>query len=284
MRKISLKANAKINLGLDVVGVRENGYHEVRMIMQSLRLCDDIELEEQEKDISIISDSEEIPDGHDNICYKAAELMWREYSIKSGLAIKISKRIPVAAGLAGGSTDAAAVIIGINELFSLGRTVDELMEQGVKIGADVPFCILKGTALSEGIGEKLTSLKKLPECGILLFKPSVGVSTANVYRELDEIKIKEHPDIDAQVRAIEEGDLKKTAGLMGNVLEFVTEKKYPVITEAKQSMLRNGALGAMMSGSGPTVFGVFEDIKKAEACYRELNGELNGKFILTEPM
>ncbi|MCR4656424.1 MAG: 4-(cytidine 5'-diphospho)-2-C-methyl-D-erythritol kinase [Lachnospiraceae bacterium] len=284
MRKISLKANAKINLGLDVTGVRENGYHEVRMIMQSLKLCDDIEIGEQDNGVTIMADSLEIPDGADNICYKAAELMRREYGIKQGIRIKIGKKIPVAAGLAGGSTDAAAVITGINELFSLGCRADELMEQGLKIGADVPFCILKGTALSEGIGEKLSGIEKLPECGILLFKPPVSVSTADVYRELDKIKIKEHPDIDALALAVREGNLRKTAKLMGNVLELVTEKKYPVITEAKLGMLENGALGAMMSGSGPTVFGIFEDKQSAERCYRELEGKLNGKLILTEPM
>lgn len=284
MRKISLKANAKINLGLDVTGVRENGYHEVRMIMQSLKLCDDIEIGEQDNGVTIMADSPEIPDGTDNICYKAAELMRREYGIKQGLWIKIGKRIPVAAGLAGGSTDAAAVITGLNELFSLGCQTDELMEQGLKIGADVPFCIMKGTALSEGIGERLSGLEKLPECGILLFKPPVAVSTADVYRELDTIKIKEHPDIDAVALAVREGDIRKTAKLMGNVLELVTEKKYPVIAEAKLYMLQNGALGAIMSGSGPTVFGIFEDIQSAERCYREIEGKLDGKLILTEPM
>ncbi len=283
MRKISLEANAKINLGLDVVGLREDGYHEVRMVMQSLELCDTIELEKTDGGIEIQSDSENLPPARENICYKAAELMLKEYGLPGGLEISIKKRIPIAAGLAGGSTDAAAVFLGTNELFGLGLSKEELLSLGVKVGADVPFCIAKGAALSEGIGEKLTGLKNLPECGIILFKPEISVSTADVYRKIDKTQIKAHPDIDALAKAMEEGSLKRITGLMGNVLELVTEAEHPVITTAKQEFMDHGALGAMMSGSGPTVFGIFEDRDSAGKCYDLLKEKLAGTLILTGP-
>ena len=301
---IKLEANAKINLGLDVLGVREDGYHLVKMVMQSLKLADEVTIEvtgglkDQDtkrsnqteaqdyiNNIVIKTDSTLIPCDGSNLCFKAAKLMKAEYGIKEALTVTLQKRIPVAAGLAGGSADAAAVIIGMNELFQLGLSQKELMEQGVKIGADVPFCIMKGTALSEGIGEQLTGLKNLPKCGIILFKPKIDVSTKTVYKKLDGIEIKTHPDIDGMLAAIEGGDLKKVVGFMGNVLELVTENDYPVIRDIKNKLKDYGALGAMMSGSGPTVFGIFEDMGRAKDCYARLKSDgLEGQLILTEPL
>ena len=284
MRGITLNANAKINLGLDVLGVREDGYHEVRMIMQSLELSDEIVLEKTEGEIVIRTDSTEIPSDQNNLCYKAAALMKREYGIEQGVTVTVTKRIPVAAGLAGGSADAAAVMTGMNDLFGLSLSKEQLMEQGVRIGADVPFCIMKGCALSEGIGEKLTGLKNLPKCGIILFTPKISVSTAAVYKKLDLLKALAHPDIDGMLEAIDSGDLKRLAGLMKNVLEQVTASEYGVISETEERFMENGALGAVMSGSGPTVFGIFGDRRSAEAAYETLRTQMpEGQLILTEP-
>ncbi len=285
MCKISLKANAKINLGLDVLGVLENGYHEVRMVMQSLELADEIVLEKTGTGISIITDSAEIPKDENNLCYKAAALMREEYGISEGVAITVKKNIPVAAGLAGGSADAAAGIEGMNRLFKLSLSTDELMAQGFKTGADVPFCILKGTALAQGMGEKLTGLKKLPKCGIILFKPDFEILTGYVYKKLDEKEIRNHPDIDGIVRAIEDGELRTAASLMGNVLEEVTAEEHPVIGRIRDRMISDGAVNAMMSGSGPTVFGIFDNERRAMSCYTGLcEDERGGRVILTEPM
>ena len=284
MREITLNANAKINLGLDVLGVREDGYHEVRMIMQSLELSDELVLEKTEGEIIIKTDSEEIPSDRTNLCYKAAELMKTEYGIEQGVTVTVTKRIPVAAGLAGGSADAAAVMTGMNSLFGLSLSGEQLMKQGVRIGADVPFCIMKGCALSEGIGEKLTGLKNLPKCGIILFTPKISVSTAMVYKKLDQFGISTHPDTEGMLKAIDSGDLKRLAGLMKNVLEPVTASEHGVIKEIEELFTKEGALGAVMSGSGPSVFAIFEDRKRAEAAYEKLRTQMpEGQLILTEP-
>ncbi len=281
---ITLNANAKINLGLDVLGVRQDGYHEVRMIMQSLELSDEITLEKTEGEILIRTDSEEVPSDRTNLCYKAAELMKREYSIEQGLTVTVKKRIPVAAGLAGGSADAAAVMTGMNSLFNLSLSEKQLMQQGVRIGADVPFCIMKGCALSEGIGEKLTGLKNLPKCGIILFTPKISISTAAVYKKLDQFGIKDHPDTEGMLKAIDSGDLKRLAGMMKNVLEPVSASEHAVIRQTEERFMEKGALGAVMSGSGPTVFAVFEDRKSAEDAYEILRTQMpEGQLILTEP-
>ena len=285
MRGIILNANAKINLGLDVLGVREDGYHEVRMIMHSLELSDEIMLEKTEGEILIKTDSREIPSDQSNLCYKAAELMKREYGIEQGVAVTVKKRIPVAAGLAGGSTDAAAVMTGMNSLFGLSLSEEQLMKQGVKIGADVPFCIMKGCALSEGIGEKLTGLKNLPKCGIILFTPKISISTGTVYKKLDRFGVRAHPDTEGMLKAIDSGDLKGLAGLMKNVLEPVTASEHEVIRETEERFMEMGALGAVMSGSGPTVFSIFEDRKRAEDVYDILRTQMpEGQLILTEPV
>lgn len=268
---ISLKALAKINLGLDVVRRREDGYHEVRMIMQTIHLYDRLDIKRtQEPGIQIQTNLSFLPVNENNLIYKAAKLLMDEFSITDGVSVKLDKRIPVAAGMAGGSTDAAAMLIGVNRLFSLGLTKRQLMERGVQIGADVPYCIMRGTALAEGIGEALSPLPPMVKCLVLIAKPSISVSTKFVYQnlKLDDTTI--HPDIDRLIDDIKAKNLHDIAAHMGNVLETVTIPNYPVIDEIKKHMLSNGAVGAMMSGSGPTVFGLFDDEDTAKKAYKAM--------------
>ena len=268
---ISLKALAKINLGLDVVRRREDGYHEVRMIMQTIQLYDRLDIKRtQEPGIQIQTNLSFLPVNENNLIYKAAKLLMDEFSITDGVSVKLDKRIPVAAGMAGGSTDAAAMLIGVNRLFSLGLTKKQLMERGVQIGADVPYCIMRGTALAEGIGEALSPLPPMVKCPVLIAKPSISVSTKFVYQnlKLDDTTI--HPDIDRLIDDIKAKNLHDIAAHMGNVLETVTIPNYPVIDEIKKHMLSNGALGAMMSGSGPTVFGLFDNEDTAKKAYKAM--------------
>lgn len=268
---ISLKALAKINLGLDVVRRREDGYHEVRMIMQTVQLYDRLDIKRtQEPGIQIQTNLSFLPVNENNLIYKAAKLLMDEFSITDGVSVKLDKRIPVAAGMAGGSTDAAAMLIGVNRFFSLGLTKRQLMERGVQIGADVPYCIMRGTALAEGIGEELSPLPPMVKCPVLIAKPSISVSTKFVYQnlKLDDTTI--HPDIDRLIDDIKAKNLHDIAAHMGNVLETVTIPNYPVIDEIKKHMLSNGAVGAMMSGSGPTVFGLFDDEDTAKKAYKAM--------------
>lgn len=268
---ISLKALAKINLGLDVVRRREDGYHEVRMIMQTIHLYDRLDIKRtKEPGIQIQTNLSFLPVNENNLIYKAAKLLMDEFSITDGVSVKLDKRIPVAAGMAGGSTDAAAMLIGVNRLFSLGLTKRQLMERGVQIGADVPYCIMRGTALAEGIGEALSPLHPMVKCPVLIAKPSISVSTKFVYQnlKLDDTTI--HPDIDRLIDDIKAKNLHDIAAHMGNVLETVTIPNYPVIDEIKKHMLSNGAVGAMMSGSGPTVFGLFDDEDTAKKAYKAM--------------
>lgn len=268
---ISLKALAKINLGLDVVRRREDGYHEVRMIMQTIQLYDRLDIKRtQEPGIQIQTNLSFLPVNENNLIYKAAKLLMDEFSITDGVSVKLDKRIPVAAGMAGGSTDAAAMLIGVNRLFSLGLTKRQLMERGVQIGADVPYCIMRGTALAEGIGEALSPLPPMVKCPVLIAKPSISVSTKFVYQnlKLDDTTI--HPDIDRLIDDIKAKNLHDIAAHMGNVLETVTIPNYPVIDEIMKHMLSNGAVGAMMSGSGPTVFGLFDDEDTAKKAYKAM--------------
>ena len=268
---ISLKALAKINLGLDVVRRREDGYHEVRMIMQTIHLYDRLDIKRtQEPGIQIQTNLSFLPVNENNLIYKAAKLLMDEFSITDGVSVKLDKRIPVAAGMAGGSTDAAAMLIGVNRLFSLGLTKRQLMERGVQIGADVPYCIMRGTALAEGIGEALSPLPPMVKCPVLIAKPSISVSTKFVYQnlKLDDTTI--HPDIDRLIDDIKAKNLHDIAAHMGNVLETVTIPNYPVIDEIKKHMLSNGAVGAMMSGSGPTVFGLFDNEDTAKKAYKAM--------------
>ena len=268
---ISLKALAKINLGLDVVRRREDGYHEVRMIMQTIHLYDRLDIKRtKESGIQIQTNLSFLPVNENNLIYKAAKLLMDEFSITDGVSVKLDKRIPVAAGMAGGSTDAAAMLFGMNRLFSLGLTKRQLMERGVQIGADVPYCIMRGTALAEGIGEELSPLAPMVKCPVLIAKPSISVSTKFVYQNLKLDDTTVHPDIDLLIEDIKAKNLHDIAAHMGNVLETVTIPNYPVIDEIKKHMLSNGAVGAMMSGSGPTVFGLFDDEDTAKKAYKAM--------------
>lgn len=282
MDKINLKAMAKINLGLDVVRRREDGYHEVRMIMQTIKMYDRIGIKKIDEGIKVKTNLFYLPTDSNNLVYKAAKLMIDTYNIKSGVEIELEKFIPVAAGMAGGSSDAAAVLYGMNILFGLRVSKKQLMELGVKIGADVPYCIMRGTALAEGIGEKLTKLKDTPKCTILIAKPAFGVSTKFVYENLVLDENTKHPDIDKIIECINEQDIYSLASNIGNVLETVTIKEYPQIEEIKNVMKENGALNALMSGSGPTVFGIFENKEDAEKCKRLLKGKLAKQVFVTE--
>lgn len=268
MDEIKVKALAKVNLGLDVIRRREDGYHEVKMIMQTIHLYDQLEIKKTEKPgIQITTNLDFLPTNENNLIYKAAKLLQDTCKIEEGVAVDLQKHIPVAAGMAGGSTDAAAVLYGMNELFHLGMKRQKLMELGVQIGADVPYCLMRGTALAEGIGEKLRSLPPMPKCPVLIAKPAISVSTKFVYENLKLDEHTVHPDIDAQLAAIRKGDLQGVAAHMGNLLETVTIPEYPVIDEIKRCMLESGAINAMMSGSGPTVFGLFEDEDTARKAF-----------------
>lgn len=274
-QKVVLEAHGKINLGLDVVRRLENGYHEVRMVMQTVELADTVTMRRLSEDRIILkTDRDDLPCDERNIAYRAAKLMKENYGLRDGVEIEVGKRIPMAAGMAGGSADCAAVLKGMNELFELGLTVEKLQAEGVKLGADVPFCLFGGCALSEGIGEVLTALKTPPACTLLLAKPDINVSTKYVYENLRLEEIRRHPDMEGILRSIEAGDLKGLSGKLENVLERVTGREYPVIGEIELVMKSAGALAAIMSGSGPTVFGIFEERKTAERameCIREKN-------------
>ena len=282
MDEISLKALAKINLGLDVLGKREDGYHEVRMVMQTIHLYDRVEIKKtRSPHIHVETNLYYLPVNEDNLVYRAAKLMKDEFQIKEGVRIVLQKFIPVAAGLAGGSSDAAAVLVGMNRIFNLGLKQNKLMELGLKIGADVPFCIMRGTALAEGIGEKLTALPPMPKCPVLIAKPAISVSTKAVYEGLKLYDGMEHPDIDGVVEGIQQKDLKGVASHMGNILETVTIPMYPVIEDIKKLMLENGALNAMMSGSGQTVFGLFPNEKEIRRAYEALKQSGLAKNVYT---
>lgn len=280
MDSIRLKARAKINLGLDVLGKRENGYHDVRMVMQTVGIYDRLIITKiPEDEIRININLKFLPVNENNLIYKAYKLMKDEYGFSGGIDVDLNKFIPIAAGMAGGSTDAASTMFAINRLFELGLSNEELMKQGIKIGADVPYCIMRGTALAEGIGEKLTKLSPMPHCHIVVAKPPINVSTKMVYESLDAGAITKHPDIDAIIEAINEGDVKKVAERMGNVLEDVTVPMYPVIAKIKNDMISQGAYNAMMSGSGPTVFGIFPDEQTALKCKEYLKAHEDARQV-----
>lgn len=273
IKHLSLKAYGKINLGLDVLRRREDNYHEVRMIMQTVGIYDRIDvIYREEPGITVETNLHYLPCNENNLVYKAARLLMDEFGIEQGVHINLRKFIPVAAGMAGGSSDAAAVLFGVNKMFNLGLTTEQLMERGVKIGADVPYCVMRGTALSEGIGEVLTPLPPVPQCQVLIAKPGISVSTRFVYENLHvgELKKEQHPDIDGMIEAICKRDLYGIAERFGNVLETVTIPAYPVIQEIKDAMIKYGAIGSLMSGSGPTVFGLFTNPKAAADAYEEL--------------
>ena len=286
---MKLRALAKINLGLDVTGKREDGYHEVRMVMQTIQMYDQLEIKEsKEPGIRLTTNLPFLPCNDGNLVYKAAKILMDEFDIRQGVDMNLTKFIPVAAGMAGGSSDAAAALVGINRMFQLGLTKRQLMERGVQIGADVPYCIMRGTALSEGIGEILTELPAPPQCHLVIAKPQISVSTKAVYGKLrvNELAPEEHPDIDGMMAAIKNGDLDGVIERLGNVLETVTVPDHPEIAEIKEIMVENGACGSLMSGSGPTVFGIYKDRGLAEKACQALReadgGRLTRQVYLTE--
>lgn len=286
-RQITIKAYAKINLGLDVIGLREDGYHQVKMIMQSLKLCDELTLEEAEEGILLTTDARELSTGRDNLACRAAALMLEKYNIRRGVRIHLTKRIPIAAGMAGGSTDAAAAMKGICQLFHLDIPLKQLMDAAVLIGADVPYCLMGGTALAEGIGEKLTPLPPMPDCHILVANPGISVSTKSAYQRLDACQPDKHPDIDGMAEALRHGSLQGIVNRLENVLEAATIPIHPVIDTLKNRMIQLGAAGSLMSGSGSTVFGIFPASRKneAETAFRLLAKETPAaQVFLTSPM
>lgn len=285
MDSIVVRAYAKINLGLDVLKKREDGYHEVRMIMQTVNLYDTITIKKSRgTGIDVKTNLSYLPVDHRNLVYQSAVMFREEMQIEDGLQIFVHKRIPVAAGLAGGSADAAATLTGLNNMFGTGLSNCKLRELGIKLGADVPYCIMMGTALSEGIGELLTPLKPMPGCDILLVKPDISVSTKYVYENLDLCPSISHPDIHHMLAAIEEGSLLHLAACMDNILQTVTIKEYPVIEEIKDKMKELGAMTSLMSGSGPTVFGIFDHPEIADKAYSHFVNSCFGKqTFLTKP-
>lgn len=284
MDQLKVKGYAKINLGLDVIRRLPNGYHQVKMVMQAIDLWDELTLERSEGGITMTTDSHSLATDESNLVRRAARLMQETFSLKAGLTIHLQKNIPIAAGLAGGSTDAAAVMKGINRLFDLNVPLPKLMELSTAIGADVPFCILGGTALAEGIGERLTPLAPIPFCHILIAKPDISVSTKYVYEHLDSTGIEKHPDLDGMTAAISSGSLPGIISRMENVLETVTIPAHPVIAAIKRRLLKLGAEGSLMSGSGPTVFGIFTDKAAARHACLQLKDDPNVKQVfLTVP-
>ncbi len=282
MNSIGLKSRAKVNLSIDVLGKREDGYHIVEMIMQTIDLYDQIKIEEiKENSIRINSDSMDIPLNEDNIVYKAANLLKQRFDISKGIEIYIQKNIPVAAGMAGGSSNAAAVLVGLNKLWNLNLSENELKEIGLQLGADVPFCITGGCSLAKGIGEKLTDINGISEdVNILVCKPNIFVSTKEVYQSLDMENVNKRPNNKKLIEALKNKDIKFISENMVNVLEEVTSVKYKEINEIKEVMLKNKALGSMMSGSGPTVFGLFDNIEYAINAKEELLLNYNQVYLV----
>lgn len=275
-----VKAYAKINLSLDIIEKRKSdGYHLLRMIMQNIDLYDDISITKQEEGIIVKCNKPYVPTDERNLAYKAAKLFKDRFNIQEGVAIDIKKNIPVAAGLAGGSTDGAAVLKAMNEIFNVNASDEELMEIGLKLGADIPYCIKGGTALCEGIGEKVTTLKPFKDKILVLVKPPFGVSTKFVYQEFNLEKVLNHPKTEELLEAIENDDLDYVCDNMKNLLENVTLRKHKVLITIKEDMKSFGAKGAMMSGSGPTVFGIFDDMLKAQRCFEKMKEKYEDVFI-----
>ena len=283
---MELTANAKINLTLDILRKREDGYHDLQMVMQSVSLADELTVTPARGEAgTAVSDLHFLPTGGKNLAQMAAAAFRAATGLGGEVDVSIRKHVPVCAGLAGGSADAAAVMKGMNRLFDLDAPLSQLMEYGVSIGADVPYCILGGTALAEGIGEKLTPLPPIPACRILAAKPDISVSTRYVYEHLDARGIPCHPDIDGMEAAVRAGDLPGILCRMANVLEAVTVPAHPVISTLKNRMLKLGAEGSLMSGSGPTVFGIFTDPQAALSALEQLQKDgLARQVFLTEPV
>jgi 4-diphosphocytidyl-2-C-methyl-D-erythritol kinase len=280
MLRILEKAPAKINLSLDVLHKRPDGYHEVKMVMTTIDLADRIEFRSlRENAIRIVSHNRFVPDDHRNLAYKAAQLLKNRFKIQQGVAISITKSIPVAAGLAGGSSDAAATLRGLNKLWRLGLSLDELAELGAEIGSDVSFCVYGGTAIATGRGEKIEQIDAPPHCWVVLAKPDIGVSTADVYKNLKLDHI-EHPDVDGMVQAIKEKNYDKICQKLGNVLESVTMKMHPEVAVIKEQMNKFGADAVLMSGSGPTVYGLIQHESRLHRVYNGLRGFCDQVFAV----
>ncbi len=279
MESITLEAYGKINLSLDVLGKRIDGYHDIETIMQSIDLKDKVVLRDSEEGITIECNNPQVPTDSTNLVYKAYRILRDMYSIKRGVHIKIQKNIPVAAGLAGGSTNAAATLIGLNELWGLKLSKEKLMNIGVKIGADVPFCIMGGTALAKGIGEELISLKDFSGHLVLLANIGIEVSTAHVYSSLKIDNIANRPNMDKLLLGIDKNDLNIISENMVNVLEEVTIGEHGQIQDIKNEMLEFGALGSLMSGSGPTVFGFFDNEEDLLKCKKSLEKKVKTLII-----
>lgn len=277
---MKVKAYAKVNISLDILEKRKSdGYHLLKMIMQNIDLYDDITIDKQKVGITIKCNKPYVPTDERNLAYKAAKLFKETFNIDEGVSINIKKNIPVAAGLAGGSTDGAAVLKAMNEMFGINASDEELIEIGLKLGADIPYCIKGGTALCEGIGEKVTMLKPFKDKILVLVKPPFGVSTKFVYQEFNLDKVLNHPKTEELIVAMENDDLEYVCNNMKNLLENVTLRKHKMIINIKEEMKYLGAKGAMMSGSGPTVFGVFEDMLKAQRCFEKMKDKYDDVFI-----
>lgn len=277
---MKIKAYAKINISLDIVGKRESdGYHLLKMIMQNIDLYDEISIKKQYDEITLSCNKNYVPTDSRNLAYKAAMLFKERYNIKEGVHIDIVKNIPVSAGLAGGSTDGAAVLKLMNKLFNVNASEEELMQIGLQLGADIPYCIKGGTALCEGIGEKITPLKPFKDKILILVKPSFGVSTKEVYKAFDINKVRLHPKTESLIEAMEKDDLSYVANNMKNLLENVTLRKHNILIRVKEEMNRYGAIGSMMSGSGPSVFAFFDDMLKAQKCYEKMKENYKEVFI-----
>ena len=272
---------AKINLTLDVLGKREDGYHDVKMIMQTVSLSDLILVDKVYEGISISTNLKFLPVNKKNIAYLAAQEFFEYTQIRSGCKILIHKNIPVAAGLAGGSGNAAAVLCALDMLFNTQLSAEELCSIGVKLGADVPYCITGGTALAEGIGEKITLLPPIEKMTILMVKPAINISTASIYQAIDSEEIPKRPDTEAMLSAINNRDIASIAGNLFNVMGYVTEKQHPIIKGIRRKMMINGALGAVMSGSGPTVFGIFPDYYSAKKAHDSFSHQFKEVYIVS---
>lgn len=271
MKAITVRANAKINLGLDVLRRREDGYHEVKMIMQTVGISDTLTFALSDTPgVTLTIDKQELPADGSNLIVRAVSLMQERFRLDGGLEISVQKRIPIAAGMAGGSADAAAAIHAVDRIYGLGLSLTQKQALGVKLGADVPYCLMGGTALSEGIGEVLTALPEMPAAHLVIAKPAIDVSTRFVYENLHVETLSRHPDIDGMAESIRRRDLEGVVRRMENVLETVTAARYPIIGQTKAFLMENGAMGALMSGSGPTVFGVFEREETARRAYEAM--------------
>ena len=280
MDKIELKAYGKINIGLDVIRKREDGYHDLDMIMQTVGVYDDVIISKEDGtktcEIEVSTDADILPNDKGNLAFMAAKVLMEAYDIKAKVKIHINKRIPIAGGMAGGSADCAAVLRGVNQLFQLELTDEQLQEYGVKLGADVPYCIVGGTKRAQGIGEILTDLPRPPKCYVIIAKPDAFVSTKFVYSHIRPAQIENHPDIDGIIESIKAGDLYGMCEKIANVMEDVTIPEYPIIQKVKDILKSNGAVNALMSGSGPTVFGIYDDEEKAKQSMDALSGK---KFV-----